>query len=192
MKTALVEEASHPAVELVTAFLIALGSYANEWLYANKIYVWLAHALGIESSVSASIGVLGYLSVGGGWCFITLLLVPLWWKYLRDRAIVAGSPMHRVKRYEREIERLLEEQRGHEAALHLPEGKQHERVRELDRRIDLLLAERRIAESKLRHGFSLEYDEALASGEERLLRLERNWYATLTALVLLAGFMVIA
>lgn len=81
---------------------------------------------------------------------------------------------------------MLLEIRGHEATLHIPQGAHHDRVKELDRRIDTLLTQRRILEEGMRYGGEGRLSSGeLFESERESLRLRRNWYITLSALLIL-------
>ena len=81
--------------------------------------------------------------------------------------------------------------RGHEAALHIKEGKQHERVRVIDRHIDTLLAKRRILEEGMRYGGSRLENKDFLAVEEESLYMRRNWYITLTTLLVIVVYAVL-
>jgi hypothetical protein len=127
----------------------------------------------------------GIVGQGDGASALLLLLVlPLWWIYFRERKRVYGSPFHQIVYLEAKIERMLEETRGHEAALHISEGTQRERVRVLDIQIDKLLTERKILEESMRYGsLQIVRSDALEESEVRALALRRNFYITLTILL---------
>lgn len=178
---------------IFTSLLITLGAYSSAWFYSTQLYMWVATLLYaispmlLEASTPfAPSGVLAYVDQqGGSMLFLILILIPIWWSYLRERWIVFGHPLHHAQALEGKIERLLEEQRGLEATLHIPEGKQHERVRVISHRIEVLLTERRILEESMR--FSSEASlrsNALQLAEERSVALRRNWYLTLTLLLI--------
>jgi cytochrome c-type biogenesis protein len=181
-----------------TALLVTIGSYSHEWVYSSALYtaladMWSAMFPGVAvGPLSHGAGVFGEAVPGASWAFLTLVLVPLWWSYFKERREVLGDPVHHVRKMEREIERLLRELHGHEVTLAIPEGKQRERVRELDRHIDTLLAKRRITLEGMRYGGAqLEGEPALIAKEEAL-DLRRNWYITLTVLLVIIVYSVLS
>ncbi len=177
-----------------TAFLITVGLYSYQWLYGTQAYLWLTTFFSILNPLSAQgtshlsffEGVSNITNQGASTLFLALILVPLWWSYVKERFVVFGSAHHQAQVLLRKVERILEEQRGHEAVLHIPEGRHHERVRDLDRQIDLLLTERKILEESMRYSDSASLrSKVLQRAEERAVLLQRNWYITLTLLLVL-------
>lgn len=177
---------------VLTSILITLGSYSHQWLYGSRLYAFATpffqsiapsflihtnppHTLGIFSGGESNVVLL----------LVFLLLLPLWWQYAKERKRVYGSPIHEMQRLERDVERLHEELRGHEATLHLSEKRQHARVRELDHRIETLLTKRHILEEGARYNNasrlrSVDVEEI----EEEALALRRNWYISLSILII--------
>lgn len=181
-----------------TSFLITVGAYAHQWYYSTELY---RAALGVFTSVFPGVIVHGIAPAAGVFkgaipganvVFLALLLVPLWWIYFKERRRIYGSPVHQIQKIERDIGHLLLEMRGHEAALHIREGGQHERVRALDRHIDTLLAKRRILEEGMRYGGSRLENKELLMVEEESLYMRRNWYITLTALSIIVVYAVLS
>jgi cytochrome c-type biogenesis protein len=180
-----------------TAFLVTVGTYSHQWLYSTEIYKTVGFSLGkvmasLPTSLSYEAGVFGGVVPGASTAFLLLLIIPLWWGYFKTKSQTIGTPLQKIKKLEHEIEHLLTEVRGHEAALHIPEGKQHERVRDLDRHIDTLLSKRQIIEEGARYGAqNLESKETEAALLDAL-HLRRNWYVTLTVLLIIVVYAVLS
>lgn len=187
------DRASGYVFVVFTALLMVFGAFAHGWFYQTTVYAFLsslfptATAYFFGSSLALHLGIFGSTYAGASSVFLFLILLPLWWTYFKERRAVLGDPVHQIKKLEREISHMLLELRGHEATLHIPEGAHHERVKELDRRIDVLLTQRSILEEGLRYGATegLSGNELFAS-EREALRLRRNWYLTLSILLVLA------
>ena len=89
-----------------------------------------------------------------------------------------------MKKLEASIDRLENERRGLAAILHIPYGTQAERTRELLRKIDATEKERRILEEGIRYGVDKGLEGEIRNRYEReALNLRRNWYVTLTLLL---------
>lgn len=181
-----------------TAFLVTVGAYAHEWYYSSELYQTLARAFSsifpgvIVRGIAPSAGVFAGAIPGANVAFLTLLLIPLWWIYFRERSRIYGSPVHQIKHVEQDISHLLLEMRGHEAALHIKEGKQHERVRTLDHQIEALLAKRKILEEGMRYGGASLVSKEMFAVEEESLLLRRNWYVTLTLLLIIVVYAILS
>ena len=91
--------------------------------------------------------------------------------------------MHKL---EQRIDRLEVERIGLALTLHIPDGAQAVRTRELMHQIDILEKERRILEEGIRYGVHKGLaGEKYAQLERVALVLRRNWYLTITILVII-------
>jgi hypothetical protein len=78
------------------------------------------------------------------------------------------------------------ERRGIEVVLHIPEGEQGARVKQLEEQIDAMEKERRVLEEGMRYGAESGLrDETSQRYEEAILHLRRNWYITLSLLLII-------
>lgn len=181
-----------------TALIITIGSYSHEWVYSSAIYTSLssffAHMFpGVSgSSFVFGAGVFGEAASGASWVFLALVLVPLWWGYFKERQQLLGDQTHQIKRLESEISHMLLEMRGHQATKHIPGGKQHERILTLDKGIETLLAKRRIAIEGMRYGSNGLESKETELAKQEALSLRRNWYITLTILLVVVVYTILS
>ncbi len=180
-----------------TALLITVGSYSHEWIYSSMAYTSVATFIGsmfpvaFVGSVSNGEGIFAGAFSGASTLFLFLILLPLWWGYSKERRQLVGNQMHHIKQLEHEIGQHLLEQRGHKMTF-LSEGKQHERILELDKQIDVLLAKRKISEEGSRYGAGRLESKETQDALLKALYLRRNWYVTLTILIVIIVYSILS
>ncbi len=197
-----IERANGWAMVFVAGFILTLGLFTHDWWvnsgqhnllekvtqehYFNQtlneqLNTEVAHAHGLEEGV----GIFGQPLEWGNYFIVFLWILPLWWFYVRERRRVYGVPGLQLQKLEHKRDRLEEERRSLEIITHIPDSEQGTRVKELEAQIDLLEKERRIIEEAVRYGSEsgLRAPE-IQQHEELALALRRNWYVTLSVLLI--------
>lgn len=197
-----IERANGWAMIFVAGFILTLGLFTHDWWVNSGQHVLLekitqeqAFNLRMNEQLGTSVphehglqvgeGVFGQPLEWGNWFIIFLWLLPLWWYYSKERRRVLGSPALELKKLGHRLEKLEEERRGLEVALHIPEGAQGARVKEIEATIDGLLKERAALEEGMRYGAESGLrDETSQTYEEQALRLRKNWFISLSLLLI--------
>ncbi len=184
LKKDMFDRANGWAMLFVSGFVLTLGLFTHEWFMQKGTL--FAHFVGSSGSVTGSpAGIMGQPLLWANCILVLLWLIPLWWHYVREHKRVFGSPIHAIHKLEYTMDRLEEERRGLQVALHITHGTQGERTRELAHKIDILEKERRILEEGERYGVYAGLQGDREGYEKEELRLRRNWYITLTVLLTL-------
>lgn len=198
-----IERANGWAMVFVAGFILTLGLFTHDWWtnsgqhnllekvtqeqwFTGRINAQLntavPHSHGVETG---AVGIFGQPWQWGNWFLVFLWTLPFWWYYRRERHRVLGTPALELQRLQHKLDRVEEERRGIEAVLHIPEGEQGARVKELESQIDAMEKERRILEEGMRYGAESGLrDEVSQRYEEEILHIRRNWYLTLTLLLI--------
>ena len=182
-----IERASGWIMLTVSAFVLTLGLFTHVWL-SSGAQTLFTKFIGIRSMplLSGSTGILGQPLSFGNWLLVFLWLAPLWWYFSRERARVNGDALLEIHKLEERIDRMEAERRGLAITLHITSGSQAERTRELMHKIDVLEKERRILEEGIRYGVHKELEGEKYRQLQRVsLVLRRNWYFTITLLVII-------
>lgn len=202
-----IERANGWAMIFVAGFILTLGLFTHDWwtnsgqhnllekitqedtfntLINKQLGTSVPHTHGVETGV----GIFGQPLEWGNWFIVFLWIMPLWWFYRKEKKRVLGTPALQLQDLQRRLDRVEEERRGIEVVLHIPEGDQGARVKELEAQIDAMEKERRVLEEGMRYGAESGLrDETSQRYEEEVLHLRRNWYLTLS-LLLIAVFSV--
>jgi hypothetical protein len=86
-----------------------------------------------------------------------------------------------IRKLEQKLERIEEERRGLEVAIHIPDGEQGNRVKDLESQMDNILKERVALEEGMRYGAEGGLrDEVSQKYEEDLLKMRRRYTLALT------------
>src|SRR3989344_5795894 len=197
-----IERATGWAMVFVAGFILTLGLFSHDWWvnsgqhnmlekitqeqwFTGRINAQLATEVPHSHGIQEGAGVFGQPLHWGNWFLILLWVIPFWWFYLREKKRVLGTPALRIQKIEQQMARMEEERRGLEVALHIPEGEQWNRIKELEAQVDGLVKERAAIEGATHYGPEGGLrDAATQKYEEDLLHLRRNWYLTLTALLI--------
>ena len=181
----------------VSGFILTLGLFTNSW-FANsgiaEAFLFIQHSIAgsltsYASDRTVGSGIFGQSLVYGSWVLIFLWLLPLWWSYGKQARHIYGMPEHRIAYIESQIARLEKEHRHMEVLLHLRGGEQGAHLRHLEDKIDALNKEQKVQEIALRYGKGGELvAKQVDHYEQIMLRLRRNWYLTLS--LLLIGFFI--
>ncbi len=135
-------------------------------------------------------GIFGQPADWGNWFIVFLWVLPLWWYYRKEKKRVLGTPALQIQHLQKKLEHAEEERRGIEMVVHIPEGDQGNRIKELENQMDGIIKERVVLEEAMRYGTEGGLRDAASQGyEEQVLALRRNWYFTLT-LLLIAVFSI--
>jgi cytochrome c-type biogenesis protein len=178
------------AMIVVAGFIVTLGLFTSGWWASSGVMQFASVAiLGTpflpDTSGLPQAGIFGQPLQYGSWVLVALWILPMWWQYARERRRVLGSPEHELQMLEHLQNRVEEERRGLEVALHIPGGVHGARYRELERRIDSLEKTRRIIESAAAYGIGKEIRiPEVQTYEEEILHLRRNWYLAFTVLLI--------
>ncbi len=183
-----IERASGWIMLYVSAFVLTLGLFTHAWLTSGT-HTLFTNLLGYENSHIASDSIRGILGQPLGfanWLLVILWLAPLWWYFARERSGVNGAALIGMHKLEQHIDRLELERRGLAVTLHIPVGAQAARTCELLHKIDILEKERRILEDGMRYGVHKALEgEKNQHLERAALILRRNWYVTISILVII-------
>lgn len=204
-----IERANGWAMVFVAGFILTLGLFTHDWWTNSgqhnilekitneqafnsrmneQLNTEVAHLHGVAPADSR--GIFGQPLEWGNWFVVFLWILPFWWTYSREKKRVLGTPALQIRKLEQKMERLEEERRGIEVVLHIPEGEQGNRVKELENQLDGVVKERLALEEAMRYGAEGGLrDETSQAYEEQLLHLRRNWYLTLS-LLLIAVFSI--
>ena len=204
-----IERANGWAMVFVAGFILTLGLFTHDWwtnsgqhnileritqeqAFTSQINKQLDTAVAHEHGVAPkdSRGIFGQPLEWGNWFIVFLWLLPFWWTYSREKKRVLGTPALEIQKLQRKMESIEKERRGVEAILHIPDGEQGARVKELEAQMDGILKERVMLEEAVRYGSESGLRDATSQGyEEQLLHVRRNWYLTLS-LLLIAVFAI--
>lgn len=198
-----IERANGWAMVFVAGFILTLGLFTHDWWtnsgqhnllekvtqeqwFTGRINTQLdtdvAHAHGVKTD---AVGIFGQPWQWGNWFIVFVWILPFWWYYRKEKKRVLGTPALELQRLQHQLDRVEEERRGIEAVLHIPEGEQGARVKELESQIDAMEKERRVLEEGMRYGAESGLrDEVSQRYEEELLHIRRNWYLTLSILLI--------
>ena len=197
-----IERTTGWAMVFVAGFILTLGLFTHDWwvnsgqhvmlekitqedYFTDTINVQLGTELPHRHGVASGTGIFGQPLLWGNWFIVFLWVLPLWWFYARERRRVLGSPALQLKKLEHQLVRLEEERRGLEVALHIPEGAQGARVGEIEAQMDGLSKERMLLEEGMRYGAENAFrDDVAQAHEAQVLGLRRNWYVTLSVLLI--------
>ena len=182
-----IERASGWIMLTVSAFVLTLGLFTHVWLSSGAQTLFIKF-IGISSMplLRGSTGILGQPLSFGNWLLVFLWLAPLWWYFSRERARVNGDALLEIHKLEERIDRMEAERRGLAITLHITDGAQAVHTRELMHKIDILEKERRILEEGIRYGVHKELEGEKYRQLQRVsLVLRRNWYFTITLLVII-------
>lgn len=194
-----IERATGWAMVFVAGFILTLGLFSHDWwvnsgqhnllervtqehwfnqAFNMQLGTQVAHVHGLETGY----GIFGQPLEWGNWFLVLVWIIPFWWHYFLERRRVLGTPALQIRKLEQKLERIEEERRGLEVAVHIPEGEQGNRVKELEAQIDALLKERVAIEEAMRYGAEGGLrDEAAQRYEEELLKMRRRFVSVLTA-----------
>lgn len=203
-----IERANGWAMVFVAGFILTLGLFTHDWwtnsgqhnllekitqeeAFNNRMNTQLGTSVAHQHGVIPNaVGIFGQPAEWGNWFIVFLWILPFWWTYRREKKRVLGTPALQIQRLQHKLERAEEERRGLEVAMHIPEGEQGNRVKELEAQMDGIIKERVALEEAMRYGAEGGLrDEASQRYEEEALRLRRNWYVTLS-LLLIAVFSI--
>lgn len=191
------------AMVYVAGFILTLGLFTHDWWvnsgqhkmlekitqeswFTSAINTQLGTQVAHEHGLTVGRGIFGQPLDWGNWFIVLLWVIPLWWFYAREKKRVLGTPALHIQHLERKLERIEEERRGIEVALHLPDSEQGNRIKELEVNMDTLLKEREQLEQAVRYGSDSGLRDASTQVfEEEVLRIRRKWYITLTLLLLI-------
>lgn len=182
-----IERASGWIMLFASAFVLTLGLFTHAWL-SSGVRTLFTQLIGARSThvLSGATGILGQPLSFGNWILIFLFLAPLWWYFSRERDRVNGSALREMHKLEQSIDRMETERRGLVLTLHISDGAQALHMRELMHKIDVLEKERRILEEGIRYGVHRGLGgEKNAQLERAALVLRRNWYLTITLLIII-------
>ncbi len=204
-----IERVNGWAMVFVAGFILTLGLFTHDWWTNSgqhnilekitneqafntrmneQLNTEVAHAHGVAKGDSR--GIFGQPLEWGNWFIVFLWLLPFWWSYAREKKRVLGTPALQIQKLERQLAKIEEERRGIEVVLHIPEGEQGNRVKELENQFDGVVKERLALEEAMRYGAESGLRDATSQAyEEQLLHVRRNWYLTLS-LLLIAVFAV--
>jgi cytochrome c-type biogenesis protein len=198
-----IERANGWAMVFVAGFILTLGLFTHDW-WTNSGQHNLLEKITQEESFNARMneqlntavahvhgvipdakGIFGQPAVWGNWFIVFLWLLPFWWTYRREKTRVFGTPALQIQKLQRKLEKAEEERRGIEVVLHIPEGEQGNRVKELEAQMDGIIKERVILEEAMRYGSESGLRDATSQKyEEEILHVRRNWYLTLSILLI--------
>ncbi len=196
-----IERANGWAMVFVAGFILTLGLFSHNWWvnsgqhnmlekitqeewFTNRINAQLSTNVAHVHGIQVGTGIFGQPLEWGNWFIVFLWLLPFWWYYHREKKRVLGTPALQIQKLGHQVERLEEERRGLEAALHIPEGNGGDRVLALGAQIDGLLKERVVLEEAMHYGAESGLRDAVSQKyEEELLHIRRNWYLTLSILL---------
>ncbi len=182
-----IEHSSGWIMLFVSAFVLTLGLSTHAWL-SSGTHTLFTQLIGVRSMhvLPTTTGILGQPLSFGNWLLVFLWLAPLWWYFSRERARVNGAALLEMYKLEQRIDRMEAERRGLTLTLHITDGEQAVRTQELMHKIDVLEKERRILEEGIRYGVHKGLDgEKYAQLEREALVLRRNWYLTITLLIII-------
>ncbi len=182
-----IERASGWIMLYSSAFVLTLGLFTHAWLTSGT-HTLFTELIGARSMqvLPETVGILGQPISYGNWLLVFLWLAPLWWYFSRERDRVNGAALLEIHKIEQHIDRMEAEQRGLALTLHITDGAQAVRTRELMHQIDVLEKERRILEEGIRYGVHKGLNgEKYAQLERVALVLKRNWYLTISLLVVI-------
>ncbi len=180
-----IERASGWIMLFASAFVLTLGLFTHAWL-SSGAHTLFTQLIGIKSikALPTMTGILGQPLSYGNWVLVFLWLAPLWWYFSRERARVNGAALLEMHKLEQRIDRMEVERRGLALTLHITDGAQAGRTRDLMHHIDVLEKERRILEGGIRYGVHKGLmGEKYTELERAALVLRRNWYLTVTVLI---------
>ena len=198
-----IERANGWAMVFVAGFILTLGLFTHDWWTNSgqhnllekitqeeafntrmneQLNTEVAHAHGVTENAK---GIFGQPAEWGNYFIVFLWILPFWWYYRREKKRVIGTPALQIRKLELQLERTEEERRGLEAVVHIPEGEQGNRIKELETQMDGIIKERVALEEAMRYGSEGGLrDESSQKYEEEVLRLRRNWYITLSILLI--------
>ncbi len=181
-----------------SGFILTLGLFTHTWFAGASagghtlFQSFMGGSFVPQSSTADLRGILGQPLSWGNWCLLALWLVPLWWHYMRERARIFGKELLQIRHIERSIDKLEVERRAIEVVLYLPDDAGARHAREIRHKIDALEKERRIFEEAVRYGVHKELrGDVLDLSLHEALYLRRNWYITLTILLLTVFIVVL-
>jgi cytochrome c-type biogenesis protein len=203
-----IERANGWVMVFVAGFILTLGLFTHDWWtnsgqhnllekvtqeqwftgrINSQLHTAVPHTHGVKQN---AVGIFGQPVEWGNWFIVFLWILPLWWYYRREKTRVLGTPALQLQKLQHRLDHVELERRGIEVVLHIPEGEQGARVKELESQIDAMEKERRVLEEGMRYGAESGLrDETSQHYEEEILHLRRNWYLTIS-LLLVAVFAI--
>ena len=184
-----IDKANGWLLVFLSGFILTLGLFSHAWVSGGKVAAFVKVAiypgyLSEDIVSSQSLGLLHLPLQYGNLLLVLLVLAPLWLYYFIERRRVHGSPTYEILRLTERIDKLEEERRGFDAALHIREGSHRDRILLLMRQIDVLEMKRRILEDSTRYPAREQLGKAHEEHfEATALALRRNWYITLSILL---------
>jgi cytochrome c-type biogenesis protein len=191
------------AMVFVAGFILTLGLFTHDWWTNSgqhnvlekitqeqafntrmnaQLNTEVAHEHGVKEN---AVGIFGQPAEWGNWFIVFLWILPFFWYYQKEKKRVLGTPALQLQKLQHRLDRVELERRGIEVVLHIPEGEQGARVKELETQIDAMEKERRVLEEGMRYGAESGLrDETSQRYEEEVLHLRRNWYITISLLLI--------
>jgi len=197
-----IERATGWAMVFVGGFILTLGLFSHDWWvnsgqhnmlekitqedwFTARINTQLETAVPHSHGVAMGTGIFGQPLEWGNWFVVLLWIIPFWWYYRREKKRVLGTPALQIQKLGERMRRIEEERRGLEVTLHIPESAEGARVKVLEEQMDGLVKERMVLEEAMRYGAeSGMRDPVSQKYEEDALYLRRNWYLTITVLLI--------
>ncbi|MDO8520923.1 MAG: cytochrome c biogenesis protein CcdA [bacterium] len=197
-----IERATGWAMVFVGGFILTLGLFSHDWWvnsgqhnmlekitqedwFTARINTQLETAVPHTHGVAMGTGIFGQPLEWGNWFVVLLWIIPFWWYYRREKRRVLGTPALQIQKLGERMRRIEEERRGLEITLHIPESAEGIRVKALEEQMDGLVKERMVLEEAMRYGAeSGMRDPVSQKYEEDALHLRRNWYLTITVLLI--------
>ncbi len=145
---------------LVSSFIITLGVFGHQWWVGTTLFQTLTSLLPSGDFVLRDLGksIFFLTPQYAPILLVLLILVPVWWSYVRHRARVYGSPEAQLARLSLAIDELHSLRRRLEMTVFEEDGERVEHLSELEERIEVLEKERKIYQDAGRynraHGLS--------------------------------------
>src|SRR5690606_21096517 len=122
----------------------------------------------------------------GHWFLVTVWLLPIWLWYRKRRKELERHPSFRLKKLEKEIDRLETDRRQIEGTVNLDEVEKDFDLSQRHAELDALEKERREAEERASWGETGPFkDKIVREYETRILGIHRNYLIPISILLVL-------
>lgn len=179
---------------LVSSFIITLGVFGHQWWTGTTLFQTLSSFLRSENFVLDDLGKSIFFLIPhyAPILLILLIVIPVWWSYVRHRMRVYGSPEAQLVRLSLSIDELHLLRRRLEMTVFGHEKERVEHLSELEERIETLEKERKIYQDAGRYGRAHGLSRAVVG---RVLREELEsrlvLAVTVSVLVLVLSFILL-
>lgn len=156
---------------LVASFIVTLGAFGHQWWVGTTLFQTLTSFLPFGDLAQGEYGksIFFLAPHAAPILLISLILIPVWWSYVRHRVRVYGSPEAQLARLSLMIDELHSMRRRLEMTVFEHEKERVSHLSELEERIEALEKERKIYQDAGRYGRAHGLSRAIVN---RVLREE--------------------